>query len=172
LSRRIAANAADLVAGNTDPTIQFHLLAGQTHVSALFSPGAARMLQAWAARALNLSIPAGSSLLYLGGGLLGFLAFCFCQGRFLRELADCSREGPADSQAGGTVRFMANRARFTCGGLLAWTSHSSARSRLFEGDYLASYFLLAGTILLLLHPAGLEEIGREPGVLLSVAVGP
>jgi len=39
----LAANAEDLVAGNTDPTIQFHALSGQTHVSVLFSPGAAKM---------------------------------------------------------------------------------------------------------------------------------
>src|ERR1700676_2842706 len=37
----LAANAEDLVTGNTDPTIQFHSLARQSHVSVLFSPGAA-----------------------------------------------------------------------------------------------------------------------------------
>jgi len=50
-SRGLAANAADLVAGNTDPTIQFRALPGQSHVSVLFSPGAARISEAWAARA-------------------------------------------------------------------------------------------------------------------------
>src|ERR1700751_556588 len=64
----LAANAADLVAGNTDPTIQFHLLPGQTHVGVWFSPGAARMLQAWAAGVLSLSNPGQvPGLLYLGG---------------------------------------------------------------------------------------------------------
>src|ERR1700730_2882202 len=56
--RGLAANAADLVAGNTDPTIQFRALPGQSHVSVLFSPGAARISEAWAARALNMTNPA------------------------------------------------------------------------------------------------------------------
>src|SRR5258707_9852961 len=106
--RGLAANAACLVAGNTDPTIQFHLLAGQTQVSALFSPGAARMLQAWAARALNLSNPGQvPSLLGLGGGLLGVLGILLLSRPFLRELPPLAPdEAPPDSQARGTVRFM------------------------------------------------------------------
>jgi hypothetical protein len=44
--------------------------------------------------------------------------------------------------------------------------------RLFEGDYLASYFLLAGAILLLLHPKlALKKLAVKPGALLGVAVG-
>ncbi len=44
--------------------------------------------------------------------------------------------------------------------------------RLFEGDYLASYFLLAGAILLLLHlKLALKKLAAKPGAVLSVAVG-
>jgi hypothetical protein len=43
---------------------------------------------------------------------------------------------------------------------------------LFEGDYLASFFLLAGAILLLLHPKlALKKFAAKPGVLLSAAIG-
>jgi len=92
------------------------------------------MLQAWAARVLNLSNPGQvPSLLYLGGGLLGFLGILLLSGPFLRELAPLApEEAPADSQTGGTVRFMGEIVLvFTRGGLLAWTPRSSARSRLF-----------------------------------------
>jgi pimeloyl-ACP methyl ester carboxylesterase len=173
--RGLAANAADLVAGNSDPTIQFHLLAGQTHVSALFSPGAARMLQAWAARALNLSNPGQvPSLLYLGGGLLGFLGILFLSGPFMRELAPLApEEGPADSQAGGTVRFMGEIVLVSLAVVFLLGHIIPPRVLgLFEGDYLASYFLLAGAILLLLHPKlARKKLAVKPGVLLSVAVG-
>jgi len=171
----LAANAADLVAGNTDPTIQFHLLPGQTHVSVLFSPGAARMLQAWAARALNLSNPGQvPSLLYLGGGLLGFLGILLLSGPFLRELAPLApEEAPADSQAGGTVRFMGEVVLVSLAVVLLLRHLIPPRVLgLFEGDYLASYFLLAGAILLLLHPRlARKKLAVKPGVLLSVAVG-
>src|SRR5258708_1438602 len=69
----LAANAQDLVAGITDPTIQFRELPGQSHVSVLFSPRVAGMEQAWAARVLNMVNPGQlPSLLYLGGGGVGF----------------------------------------------------------------------------------------------------
>ncbi len=171
----LAANAADLVAGNSDPTIQFHALPGQSHVSVLFSPGAARMSQAWAARALNMSNPARvPSLLYLGGGLLGFLGILLLSGPFLRELATLApEEAPANSQTRETVRFLAEIVLVSFAVVFLLRHFVPLRVlRLFEGDYLASYFLLAGAILLLLHPKlALKKLAAKPGAVLSVAVG-
>jgi pimeloyl-ACP methyl ester carboxylesterase len=173
--RGLAANAADLVEGNTDPTIQFHELPRQSHVSVLFSPGAARMSQAWAARALKMSNPAQApSLLYLGGSLLGFLGILLLSGPFLRELAPLAPpEAPADSKARETVRFLAEIVLVSFAVILSLRHFIPLRVlRLFEGDYLASFFLLAGVILLLLHPKlTLKKIAAKPGVLLSAAVG-
>ena len=171
----LAGNAADLAAGKSDPTIQFHSLAGQSHVSVLFSPGAARMAQAWAARALNMSNPARvPSLLYLGGGLLGFLGILLLSGPFLRELATLApEEAPANSQMRETVRFLAEIVLVSFAVVFLLRHFVPLRAlRLFEGDYLASYFLLAGAILLLLHlKLALKKLAAKPGAVLSVAVG-
>ena len=171
----LAANAADLVAGNTDPTIQFHALPGQSHVSVLFSPGAARMSQAWAARALNMPNPAQlPSLLYLGGGLLGFLGILLLSGPFVRELATLApEEAPTDSRARETVRFLAEIVLVSFAVVFMLRHFIPLRVLgLFEGDYLASYFLLAGMILCLLHPKlALKKFAAKPGVLLGAAAG-
>ena len=171
----LAANAADLVAGNRDPSIQFHSLPGQSHVSALFSPGVARMSQAWAARALHMSNPARvPSLLYLAGGPLGFLGILLLSGPFLRELATLApEEAPAKSQARETVRFLAEMVLVSFAVVFLLRHFIPLRVlRLFEGDYLASYFLLTGAILLLLHAKlALKKLAVKPGVLLGVAAG-
>jgi pimeloyl-ACP methyl ester carboxylesterase len=171
----LAANAADLVAGNADPTIQFHALPGQTHVSVLFSPGSAKMSQAWAARVLKLSNPAQlPSLLYLGGGLLGFLGILLLSGPFLRELTAAAPEETAtDPQVPGTMRFLAELVLVSFALLFVLRHFVPLRViGLFQGDYLASYFLLAGVILLLLHPnLALRKLASKPGALLGAGAG-
>jgi pimeloyl-ACP methyl ester carboxylesterase len=171
----LAANAEDQVAGNSDPTIQFHALSGQTHVSALFSPGVARMSQAWAARTLNMSNPAQlPSLLYLGGGVLGFLGILLLSGPFLRELATVApEEAGGDSRVPGTGRFLAELVLASLAVLFVLRNSIPLRAlRLFEGDYLASFLLLTGAILLLLHPRlALKKLAAKPGAVLGAAVG-
>jgi pimeloyl-ACP methyl ester carboxylesterase len=171
--RGLAANAADLVAGNTDRSIQFHELSGQSHVSVLFSPGAARISQAWAARVLNIANPSRiPSLLYLGGGVLGFVGILLLSGPFLRELASIAPgEAAADSQVPGTLRFLVEVVLVSF--LVLFLLHLFIPLRvlgLFEGDYLASFFLLTGVILLLLHSKlALKKFAVKPGVVLSAA---
>jgi pimeloyl-ACP methyl ester carboxylesterase len=171
----LAANAADLVAGNADPTIQFHALPGQTHVSVLFSPGAAKMAQAWAARVLNVPNPASlPSLLYFGGGLLGFLGILFLSGPFLRELtAVAPEEAAVNSNLRETLRILAEMVVVSLAVVLLLRHFNPLRAiRLFEGDYLASFFLMTGAILLLLHPKpALRKLSAKPGVLLGAAAG-
>lgn len=169
----LAANAQELVAGNTDPTIQFHALPGQSHVSVLFSPGVAKLSQAWAARVLNLSNPATlPSLLYLGGGVLGFLGILLLSGPFLRELAAVApEEAVGDSRVPGTLRFLAELVLVSFAVVLILGRFVPLRAlKLFEGDYLASFFLLAGALLLLLHPKlALKKLAAKAGVILSAA---
>ncbi|HET7106626.1 MAG TPA: alpha/beta fold hydrolase [Candidatus Acidoferrum sp.] len=171
----LAANAEDLVAGNTDPTIQFHALPGQSHVSVLFSPGAAMMSQAWAARVLNVSNPGQlPSLLYLGGGVLGFLGILLLSGPFLRELATVAPEEVAgDSLVPGTLRFLAELVLASAAVVFLLRYVIPLRVlRLFEGDYLASFFLLTGAVLVLAHPRlALKKLAAKPGVMLSAAAG-
>jgi pimeloyl-ACP methyl ester carboxylesterase len=171
----LAANAADLVAGNTDSRIQFHALPGQSHVSVLFSPGAVKMSQAWAARALNVSNPTDlPSLLYFGGGLLGFVGILLLSGPFLRELSTLAPEEAAvDASVRETVRFLAEVVLVSFAVIYLLRHFIPLRMiRLFEGDYLASFFLLVGAILLLLHPKlALKKLAAKPGAVLSAAAG-
>jgi len=171
----LAANAEDLVAGNTDQTIQFHALPGQSHVSVLFSPGAAKISQTWAARVLNLSNPAQlPSLVYLGGGVLGFLGILLLSGPFLRELAAAAPEEAAgDPRLPGTLRFLAELVLVSVLAILLLRYFIPLRVlRLFEGDYLASFFLLTGAILLLVHPRlALKKLAAKPVAVLSAAAG-
>src|ERR1700751_637888 len=167
--RGLAANAEDLVAGITDPTIQFHALPGLSHVSVLFSPGVAKMSQAWAARSLNMSNPATlPSLLYLGGGLLGFVGILLLSGPFLRELATVAPEEAAgDLKVRRTLRLLAEMVLASFLAIIVLRYFIPLRAlHLFEGDYLASFFLLTGVLLLLLHPKlAVRKLAAKPGVL-------
>jgi pimeloyl-ACP methyl ester carboxylesterase len=171
----LAANAEDLVAGNTDPTIQFHALPGQSHVSVLFSPGAAKLSQAWAARVLNMPNPAQlPSLLYLGGGVLGFVGILLLSGPFLRELSTVAPEEAAgDSLVPGTLRLLTEIVLVSFVAIFVLRYFIPLRVlRLFEGDYLASFFLLTGVVLLFLHPKlALRKLAAKPGVLVGAAAG-
>jgi pimeloyl-ACP methyl ester carboxylesterase len=173
--RGLAANAEDLVMGNTDPTIQFHSLPGQSHVSVLFSPGAARMAQAWAARALNVPNPARlPSLLYLGGGLFGFVGILLLSGPFLRELTTpAPEEAPSGSEVPKTMQFLAELLLASLAAVFLLRHFIPLRVlRLFEGDYLASFFLLAGAMLVVLHARlARKKFAVKTGVVLSAAAG-
>ncbi len=170
----LAANAADLVAGNTDPTIEFRRLPGQTHVSELFSPGVARMSQAWAARALNVPNPVHvPSLLYFGGGLLGFLGIVLLSGPFLRELAALApEEAAADEGQPGPLRVLAEVIVVSLATVFLLRYFLPLRVlRLFEGDYLASFFLMAGMILIVFHPKlAQSKFAAKSSVLLAAAM--
>ncbi|HXH67386.1 MAG TPA: alpha/beta fold hydrolase [Candidatus Limnocylindrales bacterium] len=171
----LAANAADLEAGISDPTIAFRSLPGQSHVSVLFSPSAAGMCQAWAARVLNMSNSAQlPRLLYMGGGMLGFVGILLLAGPFLRELtAVAPAEITGDSQVPGTLRFLAEVVLVSLASVFLLGRIVPLRFiRLFEGDYLASFFLLVGLALLLLHPRlAVRKLAAKPGTLVGAAVG-
>jgi hypothetical protein len=133
------------------------------------------MSQAWAARVLNMSNPVRvPSVLYVAGSVLGFIGILVLSGPFLKELATAApEEAAADSQVPGTVRFLAEILLVSSAVLFVLRHFIPLRVlRLFEGDYLASFFLLAGAILLLLHPKlAMRKLATKPGVLLSAAAG-
>lgn len=172
--RGLAANAADLVSSNFDPSIEFHRLPYQTHVSVLFSPGVARMSQAWAARVLNLSNPGRlPSLLFFPGGLLGFIGILLLSGPFLRELAgQAPEEAPSSAKVPGTSRFLVEIVAAAFLSLYALRESVPLRSiGLFEGDYLASFFLLVGLLLILAHPRlALSKFRSKPAAVAASAL--
>jgi pimeloyl-ACP methyl ester carboxylesterase len=170
----LAANAADLVPrDNADPTIQFHSLPWQSHVSVLFSPGVARMAQTWAAAALHLSNPGKlPSRLFLLGGILGLTGILVLAGPFLQELTVVAPKEEAEPKdAPGPLRLFGEvlLVSLAAVALLRYVIPLKALG-LFEGDYLASFFLLAGVGLIALHPRlASRKFAVKPGVLAAAA---
>jgi pimeloyl-ACP methyl ester carboxylesterase len=170
----LAANAADLASENPDPSIEYHLLNGESHVSVLFAPSVARMSQDWAARVLRIANPGRvPSLLFLLGSLLGFVGILLIAGPFICELAVVvPRVAAGDSRVPGTLRFLLEVVGVSFAVLFLLRYLVPLRViGLFEGDYIASFFLLTGFLMLLLHPKLAQtEFPAKPGVLLSAAL--
>jgi pimeloyl-ACP methyl ester carboxylesterase len=170
----LAANAAELVPrNNADATIQFYSLPEQSHVSVLFSPGVARMAQAWAAGALHLSNPGKlPSRLFLLGGILGLVGILVLAGPFLYELTvESPKEEVVQEGVPGPLRLFAEVLIVSLAvvALLRYVVPLKALG-LFEGDYLASFFLLAGVTLIALHARlASRKFPVKPGVLAAAA---
>ncbi len=170
----LAANAADLVpANNADPSIRFYSLPGQSHVSVLFSTGAARMVQTWAAGVLHLpNSGALPSRVFLLGGVLGFVGIVVLAGPFLRELTTVVPGGePRDAAVPSPVRTCVEALGISliAVSLLRYL-HPLKMLGLFEGDYLAGFFLLVGLGLIVLHPKlALKNFRAKPGAVLAAA---
>jgi len=127
---------------------------GATHVSILFSPTAARDAQAWAANVLGLTgeprVPNRLNLLACFVGLAGILLL---GAPLLRELL--GGKPAADFSAVPLVprwRGALSVALLSIVTIHVWPYFKPLHAmRLFEGDYLASFFLLLGFALILLH---------------------
>jgi len=170
----LAANAADLAAEAGDSSIQFKPVLGNSHVSVLFSPTAARDSQMWAARVLNLrdtgQLPSKLPLLGCGLGLLGILLIA---GPFLNEMLPEKPAAPATTEAKlpGAMRLLIEVALVSI--LVVGLLHYIIPLRvigLFEGDYLASFFLVAGFLLIFLHAKlAQKSFPAKPAVLIAAA---
>jgi len=172
----LRANAADYALTSTDGTSQFMLVPWNSHVSVLFSPVVARMVQAWAAKVLHLPAP-NQPLPFRGnllGGLLGLLGILVLAGPFLQETVG---EKPLVESAPATkltaVRSVAEFAVVAFAVVLLLRYWMPLRSlHVFEGDYLASFFLITGLILLGLHAGVARRTFRPaPKLWLAAAFG-
>ncbi len=173
--RGMAASAEELAATGPADSVRFLRVNHNSHVSVLFSPFVARESQAWAIRVLHLSetaaLPSRGSLI---GSVLGLLGILLLSGPFLRELF-------GEKNAEETVSpFQPSRLRaaIECGIIslfLIYLLHYWVPLHgihLFEGDYLASFFLLFGLLGFILHRRLAREHMRvKPGLLAAAAVG-
>jgi dienelactone hydrolase len=170
----IRGNAADLVSNSHDPTVKFEQVPGNTHVSMLFSPAVARETQAWAARVLsipdNAQLPSNANL---AGCLLGIAGLLLIAGPLLREmvggqaLPDVEGATPVPKLRGALELLLLSVVAVHL--LHYWQPLRIIH--LFEGDYLASFFLIVGVGLILLHlkPAR-EGFRTRPVPLVGAAV--
>ena len=169
----LVENAADFAASRTDPTVEFASIPGNSHVSVLFSLNVAAKVQAWTARLLHLPsgavIPSRTNVL---GCVLGLCGIVLLAGPFLRETFGV--EIPADPRPASLPSFprlFLEFAGVSLAGVFLLRYWMPLRSLpLYQGNYLASFFLLAGLLLLLLHPRlAYSQLSAKPLVLLSAA---
>jgi pimeloyl-ACP methyl ester carboxylesterase len=178
---RMTAAAAALAATSNDPSVQFIYLPGQTHVSPLFSGKVARMLQDWTARVLQLPatnlIPLRTRLL---GCALGCIGIVLLTGPFLRELFGKPAANEAEAARGirlpSALRLCAEFALVSCVLALLFRYWIPLRGiHLYGGDYVSSYFLLMGLVLLALHPKLTRSLltsrdSKNPGALAAALI--
>jgi pimeloyl-ACP methyl ester carboxylesterase len=180
--RGLTANAADLAATSNDPSVHFIYLPGQTHVSPLFSAKVARILQDWTVRVLQLPatnvVPLRTRLL---GCVLGFVGILLLTGPFLRELAGKQASSEVESGKGislpSALRLCAEFFFVSCALAAVFRYWIPLRGiHLYQGDYVASYFLLMGLALLALHPKLFKTVlagrgNKNFGALAAALVG-
>jgi len=170
----LAGNAADLVASQSDPTVQFAVIPGNSHVSELFSTRVAAKLQDWTSRLLHLpaaaSIPSRANVL---GCLLGLCGIVLLAGPFLRE--SFGHKPPAEPRSTHLPplpQVLLEVAAISLAVVYVLRYWMPLRPLpLFQGNYLASFFFLTGLALVFLHPRlALSQFSVKPTVLLSAAL--
>jgi pimeloyl-ACP methyl ester carboxylesterase len=155
-SERIRGGAKDLVPTPGDGTSEYVVIPRSTHVSILFDGTAMSAAENWAARVLRLeSQPTLATHRGLLGFLAGFTGILLLAGPFLRETLLSKRQTPPIVETvvavarGKAFLELAIIALGTVGILSYWNPLRVLH--LFEGDYLASFLLVLGAVLLILH---------------------
>ena len=168
------ANAADLVSSVKRDGASYIVIRGATHVSLLFSREVVRSFQEWTGQTLRLTGPWGMpSLRPVYGGLMGFLGLLLLANPFLRE-ATHKKENAEESKTVNPPSWARLFAEFAVAALFAvfflrlWNPLRAIH--LFEGDYLASFLLILGIALVLLHWKSVQEqFSRTSTALLAAA---
>ena len=173
----IRDSAADLAAHSPYSWAKFYEVPWNTHVSVLFSTTVARDAQAWATHMLQIpNIARLPSRANVFGCVLGIVGLLLIAGPFLREMV--GKNTPAAPEASETRQPVQRVRGFVELGLLSAVAlvilqfwHPARIFRLFEGDYLAAFFLIVGVGLILLHLKDASTGFRaQRGVLFGAAV--
>ena len=169
----IITNAADLAAH--DPQlVKFVKVPWATHVGMLFSPSVAGHAQDWAAHALSIPnsarLPSHANLV---GCVLGLIGILLLAGPFIREMV--GKKPTPDLTAADTVPGLRSMLEMTLLSLVTiYILHYWQPLRvmhLFEGDYLAGFFLIVGLALILLHLGPARKGFRcPPGLVIGAAL--
>jgi pimeloyl-ACP methyl ester carboxylesterase len=160
---RMRGAAKELVPTSGDGTSQYVVIPRSTHVSILFDANAMSSAQNWAAGVLHLdSKPALPTRRGLLGFLAGFIGIVLLAGPFLRETLQSkkSAEPPieiASTPAKGRTFLDQALVAFAAVAIL-YLWNPLRVLHLFQGDYLASFLLILGVTLLLLHWNALRHL--------------
>ncbi len=161
----IRGGALDLVRTPGNGTSEYMVIPHSTHVSVLFDANAMSNAQNWAARVLHLesrgTLPSRRSVL---GFFAGFAGILLLAGPFLRETLQSKNknEGVLLVENATVVRMRRGFLElgivaFGTVGVLAY-SNPLRILHLFEGDYLASFLLILGAVLLVIHWNSLHDL--------------
>jgi pimeloyl-ACP methyl ester carboxylesterase len=160
------SNATQLLASRNDGSAKYEVIPYATHVSLLFTPSTVRVAQEWTAHILHVNSAVNvPSLRGLLGSLLGFAGLLLLSGPFIREVLskgealELSPPGMRIGAARVLLEIIAVSA-FVILCLKVWLPLRFLH--LFEGDYLLSFFLIAGLLLLLLHKSGVRPAFGSP----------
>ena len=170
------ANAADLVASRKDAA-KYIEIRGATHSSLLFNRPVVRTFQDWTSQTLHLTgAPGAPSLQPVYGALAGFLGLLLLANPFLRELTQKKQSGEG-VETGTSVPWGRMVAEFATAAMLAVLlllrlSNPLRIVHLYQGDYFASFLLILGTVLALLHWKFLrQQLSRWKSGLLGACFG-
>src|SRR6202158_5103637 len=165
-------NATDLAASRSDRTVRCLEIPGASHVSVLFSRSVVRASQEWSAQTLHFpptaALPSHRPLV---GALSGFIGLLLIAGPFLTEAA--GKNGSKEIAATGTVIGVPRLFLEFAGAsalivllLRFWIPLKAVG--LFQGDYLASFLLLFGLLLVVVHGScGRSALSSSPRRLLA-----
>ena len=169
--KSLVDNAADFAASGGSTPVPFTVLPHNTHVSMIFSPTVAIYSQAWAALVLGLpettKLPSRGNLL---GCLLGLVGIVLLAGPCIRDLV--GKEPRAEASTVGRIPWWRGVLEVLVLSLVAifllryWQPFRFLR--LFEGDYLASFFWIVGLGIALLH---LRDAGAQFRVPRGLWIG-
>ncbi len=170
----LVGNAADLVASTSDPTVQFAVIHGASHVSVLVSPSVAAKLQDWSAHVLHLpggaAIPSRANVF---GCVLGLCGIVLLAGPFIREsFSHKTPPEPPSKHLPSLPQVLLEVVAISLAVVYLLRYWMPLRPLpLFQGNYLASFFLLTSFALLLLHPRlAYSQFSAKPGLLFSAAL--
>jgi pimeloyl-ACP methyl ester carboxylesterase len=161
--KKMRTAVKNLLPTPNDGTSQYVVIPRSDHVSILFDATAMSAAQNWAARVLHLesrpTLPSHRGVL---GFLAGFAGILLLAGPFLREiLQNKYQAAPVVENVTTTVkpRVFLEYGIVALGtvGLLSYSTPLRAL-HLFQGDYFASFLLILGTVLLVLHWNSLRNL--------------
>ena len=162
---RIRNAVKNLLPTPGDGTSEYAVIPRSDHVSILFDGTAVSHAQSWAASVLHLeskpTLPSHRGVL---GFLAGFAGILLLTGPFLREIFQSKKQASplAENVSTSTIgRVFLEYGIVALGtvGLLSYSNPLRAL-HLFEADYFASFLLLLGTVLLVLHWNSLRTLLR------------
>ncbi len=152
-----------LLPSPSDGTSKYVVIPRSDHVSILFDASAMSEAQNWAASVLRLeSKPTLPSHRGVIGFFAGFAGILLLAGPFLRETLQSKKQASPLAEnvsliAIGRVFLEVGIVALGTVGLLSYSNPLRAL-HLFEGDYFASFLLLLGTALLVLHWNSLRNL--------------